>query len=287
VLLSVLSVAGVVVAAVLLIVIGTASPATPQPVRPLVAWDPPAIEIVLHPGATALVPATAMMAPGTPNADLWLTPSLATYVSVTPDAITVSQEGGTENLDVLFSVPQDTEPGTIEGALHLLSGKRTVARPLPITLDIWRLSSLSGHGTDLAFVSPPNWDITIVDSVVFLDDPALSSPIVPDCELADPPCRANDPPSITIHILENPTSLPLMEFVGAQFEGWFLGYHETLALTVDGTEAVVFSDVEAERPSLPMLAAFVDSGDSIVLITAHLADTENIFWQVLHSLQLE
>jgi len=62
--------------------------------------------------------------------------TLAPYVQVTPDAFASISPGQPVTVTVLVAVLEGTAPTTLNGAIHVRQGSRTIARPLPVVLDI-------------------------------------------------------------------------------------------------------------------------------------------------------
>lgn len=67
---------------------------------------------------------------------LWVVPELQPYVSVEPASFPVINAGETYEFTVTSEIPEGTFPGNWNGTIHFRDGKRTKAKPLPVSLEV-------------------------------------------------------------------------------------------------------------------------------------------------------
>lgn len=118
---------------VVLVVIVTYSPSVPA--KPAATWTPHQVYQYLEPGGEKSTTVTLSLDSSYKKKgplSMSVTPSLEQYVSIDPNPT----ESPLQVLTVTFTVPESAQYQTIEGTLHLKSGKSTVAKPLPITLEV-------------------------------------------------------------------------------------------------------------------------------------------------------
>lgn len=123
--------------------------------RPSIVWTADHITATVTPGESARqVQVTATFRSKIPPTTVSVVPALSPYVSVTPQSLPAMNAGSQQTFTLSFSAPSGTTLGTIEGTVHLRAGTSTIARPLPITLNVWP----SITGDEVAFAYPPEWE---------------------------------------------------------------------------------------------------------------------------------
>lgn len=105
--------------------------------KPPLRWTPDHVTVTLTPGETKELAVTVNASSNVPATGAQVVPSLAPYVSVFPGAGTAMTRGSQATFNLSVSVASGTPFQTIEGTLHLRSGSETIARPLPMTLNVW------------------------------------------------------------------------------------------------------------------------------------------------------
>lgn len=128
--------------------------AAPGTTTPPISWTPNHLVVTLTPGDSESIQATASFLRPVPAMTAGVVPALTPYISVSPAAITPMSAGSSQVFDLSFTIPEGTPFQTIEGTLHLRSEADTVARPLPITLNIWPEFSDATTGVSIGF--PPD-----------------------------------------------------------------------------------------------------------------------------------
>lgn len=104
---------------------------------PYIAWTPDHLAVTLSPGDTKNVSATLTAQSAVPSTTVEVVPALAPYLTVNPNSLPALAKGSHQTLQLAFTIPSGTPLGTVDGTVHLRQGSSTVARPLPITLNIW------------------------------------------------------------------------------------------------------------------------------------------------------
>ena len=101
---------------------------------PKIEWRVNELEVLLRPTQGTPIFAFFTSSESIDQVTLEVVPALENFVTVSPATIENVQAGVVNTVTLNFFVPAGTEPGTYEGVLHVRSGKRTVARPLKISL---------------------------------------------------------------------------------------------------------------------------------------------------------
>lgn len=252
-----------------------------------IKWTPSEIVVTLSPGETKTIDVTSTIRKSIQATTATLSPSLQSFVSVAPSGLPALSTGSQRTFQLRVSVPSTAALGTIDATLHLRSGTTTLARPLPITLNIWPTSQVQDSGAPFTFKYPAGWVVTQLGSEASFDDPAVSRSVTSSCGLTDPPCNGEDPPELTVSIRSNPTALPLIAFLSTIQDGWFLQYAELNSLLASGLDTLLVSDLTSPTPSIPILAAFIRvSNTDVLVITARKAQYAADLLQLLNSLQV-
>lgn len=105
-----------------------------------IVWSPEQVEKTLFIGSTALVNVSFVSKTSISQPTIFIVPEIEKFIKIrtAPQKIIV----GTENkVDLVLSIPADTPEGTYAGTIHVRDGKRTIAKPLPITLHVQRGSA--------------------------------------------------------------------------------------------------------------------------------------------------
>lgn len=101
--------------------------------KPSILWTPDHLNIDGNDTVSVTLSAQSPI----PATQVEIVPSLAPYISVSPEALPALAKGATQILQIAAKVPAGTPMNTLDGTLHLRSGRSTIARPLPIKLDLW------------------------------------------------------------------------------------------------------------------------------------------------------
>jgi hypothetical protein len=106
--------------------------------------------------------------------DIWVTPSLREYVSVDPDHFATIAAGETNGYTITLNTHQDDFPGWHEGTIHYRQGSRTIAKPVPVEMEIFYTNAVPYETTK--FISSTTADMldcanSSVSNLVFLGTP--------------------------------------------------------------------------------------------------------------------
>lgn len=122
-----------------------------KPKAPPINWTPD--HLSLDGNDTVTVTLTAQSA--IPATSLEFVPELAPYLTASPQSLPALAKGATQTIRIAANVPAGTPMDTIDGTLHVRAGSSTIARPLPVTFELW--PSLSDSENGLVVYYPPSW----------------------------------------------------------------------------------------------------------------------------------
>lgn len=136
----------------------------PKAGGPIISWEPSQVVVSVPAGAEHDVQVTATISEDIDAVIAELVPGLVQFVSVEPSSLPSLQAGLQQIFTITFRPPEDTTPTTIDGTLHIRKNFRTIARPLPITLNITEPEKvLSAKGLELTIPSTWSLDQTSLD----------------------------------------------------------------------------------------------------------------------------
>lgn len=124
----------------------------PSVAKPVATWSSPSVEQTLRVGELALATTTFTVSKDMQDVTAWVTPALAPYVTVWPASFASLVKGQTYELNVAFRIPDEAPIDTFDGTVQLRQGTTTVAKPLPVSLEI-------DYPFDIDLVVPANWYI--------------------------------------------------------------------------------------------------------------------------------
>jgi uncharacterized protein YfaP (DUF2135 family) len=127
---------------------------SPTAAVPKIDWAPAAVSETISVGRskTILVSFTSSE-PISGTAILQAVPALSPLIAAVPSSFQNLAAGATQTVEISLSAPEGTTPGTYDGVLHLRQGRRTLAKPLAMTL--------------VVEAAPPTLPVTIVGRVLF------------------------------------------------------------------------------------------------------------------------
>ncbi len=96
------------------------------------------------------------------NVNIFITPRLAQFVRVVPTTLPQISKDTKNTLELLFTIPDNIPTGAIGGTLQIKSGNKTIAQPLPITIDV---------------ISPQKAEEALLEFIV--DEFGTSTPTIP------------------------------------------------------------------------------------------------------------
>lgn len=146
--------------------------------NPSVAWTPSALSLEVGAGQSTAVEATFTPSVNATNVSVGVVPELAPYVSVSPSSFAIVEKGLSHTVTVTASASSTASLGLHEGTLHLKQGKKTLAKPLPIGVEVVWPTFLGGEELGFALQYPPGWvvDTRYANRVSFSNSDDLSLP---------------------------------------------------------------------------------------------------------------
>ncbi len=127
---------------------------------PLIEWTESPLTLSVAAGTATAASVEISVIQTLSNVQVSVDAVLAPFISVIPEAFNTLNSEATEKISLWVSVPADTPLGTYDGTIHLKQGKQTLARPLPIVLDVTELQAVA-EPTGLA---TPSRDRIVTDS---------------------------------------------------------------------------------------------------------------------------
>jgi murein DD-endopeptidase MepM/ murein hydrolase activator NlpD len=149
---------------------------------PTVKWTPASVNETVVAGESKIVPVSFTASENISNVVVRVVPELQPYVQVNPSTFGRITKGQTINFNVTISAPANTPPGAVvDGTLQLRQTQSTVAKPLPVTLQILA-SAETAPGTLIGqqggtVSGPGNTSLTVPTGAVATELPLLVGPI--------------------------------------------------------------------------------------------------------------
>lgn len=123
--------------------------------KPGATWTEDSFKRTVVAGTSETVTVSFELAKGGEDISLWVTPAIRPFVSVTPELIADVSNGESVSIDIAISVPTTTTPMSVSGTVHVRNGKRTIAKPLPIELEVvWQSQDNSAGGFSVTYPKP-------------------------------------------------------------------------------------------------------------------------------------
>lgn len=102
-----------------------------------ITWTPSSLIEAVGVGQSRPIAASFTSSSDLTNTTVSVVPELQPYIQVTPSILSGTLYRGTKTtLTVTFSVAPNATIGTYRGTIHLKSGKQTIAKPLPVTIQV-------------------------------------------------------------------------------------------------------------------------------------------------------
>lgn len=121
---------------------------------PVVTWSPGRSDMTVATGGTHTLSISGTSTRPLEAVRAEVTPALRPYITVTPQVVS-SAAGSSFQITIMVAVSENTDPGVVEGTLHLRDRSATVSRPFPIRLSIWRALTTPAAGVAVGY--PPEW----------------------------------------------------------------------------------------------------------------------------------
>jgi subtilisin family serine protease len=138
---------------------------------PPINWDTAPLYVHVVTGTSVEISVGYSSSEDIKDVSFWIDPKLARFITVNLQSSRAITRGH-NSFDLVVSAPRNARIGVHPGTLHIRSGKRTVARPLPISLTV----SAPTTSTVPDAVSYPSLDRIVADPATnsfFLIDEAL------------------------------------------------------------------------------------------------------------------
>jgi len=101
---------------------------------PTIRWTPERVSVNVFPGGTRTTTVSFVPGEDTGTVRVSLVPELQAIATASPEVFASLRAGVTETVMLTVRPPLEASVGTIDGALLLRSGSRTLAKPLPIVV---------------------------------------------------------------------------------------------------------------------------------------------------------
>lgn len=243
--------------------------------QPKISWSQKQLELILSPGETATRSLTFTSDQSLQNIVIEPVPELAPFLSIQPNTFANVPAGQPQSVRFTFSIPATATLGTYDGTVHVRLGSQTLPQTLKIHLDLWGVLT-SPLGFQVRY--PPQW--------LTVNETGGANLYKPESQTNLNSPEHYTPPTISIHVFDNPSGISLSDFASAQDDGWYAGYGNVSSLTVGDREAIFFSDADAITSREPALAVFIVVGDRVVLVVGEKASAA-IFSEVLDRLTFD
>lgn len=182
--------AGVILIAVILF-FPSSSPATS-----VIKWTPASITETISPGGSKVINVSFTSSEDIDNVTVRVVPELEPFIQVEPTSFSQIAIGQTVNLDIILSAGQDSPLGTFDGTVQLRAGSNTMAKPLPVEVNIGqRYSDPEGR---YSVMFPSDIEAEVVENSLVLKQPSGE--------------EGEEQPSLRFSIDPNPDGLTVEEY---------------------------------------------------------------------------
>ncbi len=221
-------------------------------VRPSVAWAPPSISLVVGAGQSTAVEATFIPSENASDVTVGVVPELATYVSVSPASFASVVKGVAYPVTVTASASSTAPLGLHEGTLHLKQGKKTLAKPLPIGVEVVWPTFLGAENLGFALQYPPGWVVSPDASGVRFSN-------------SEVPITFSDYAYFTVErdVNANPDALPISEWLSTVFSRGFPSPITGQPVTIAGRDAVRIEWFNVRTEA----ALFIDDSPDVIRVS--------------------
>src|SRR5258708_1380136 len=98
----------------------------------LLTWAPSTVSTEALSGTVTSMDIIVTSASALSNITVIVVPGLGSYISTSPSFFFSIPAGAPQHLRLQFQVPKGTSTSILDGTIHLVDGKRTIAHPLEI-----------------------------------------------------------------------------------------------------------------------------------------------------------
>jgi len=106
-----------------------------------VTWNPSSVVRNAYIGTVSSLQVTFTSGVTLTNVQVQVVPEIAPYVSTVPSAFETIQGGVPQSITISFSIPKGASTQALQGTIQLRSAGKTLARPLPVTLNFTPLTA--------------------------------------------------------------------------------------------------------------------------------------------------
>jgi hypothetical protein len=137
-----------------------ALPVSAEVVWPAVQWEPSLLSVDVGVGQSTAIEVTFTPSTNATNVSVEVVPELAPYVTVSPSSFPSVQEGINYAVTVTASAGSDAPLALYDGAIQLRQGNETLARPLPVSVEVVWPTFLGGEELGVVLQYPPGWYVS-------------------------------------------------------------------------------------------------------------------------------
>ena len=104
--------------------------------KPDISWQQSKLEITIREGETFSEDFGFITNRELSDVSIWITPEIEKFVIVRPANFSNIQAGSVVRIQTIFTIPEDLTPGIYDGTVHVRLKNRTVAKPLPVIINV-------------------------------------------------------------------------------------------------------------------------------------------------------
>ncbi len=204
---------------------------------PALAWLPAQVTVTMAPGDTKTIQATVTAQSAVKSTAALVAPALTPFLVASPSTVSGLGRGATQTFTLTFAVPTSTPFQTVTGTFHLDVGKTTIARPLPIVVNVGQPLS----GDHFTIWAPPSYTLTTFSSSTIV---LRISPPTPE------DAQEDSMGTMRIHVVPDPAALDPVAFYATKPEGFdWADLASAVSTTTAGSHTfVVYQDVADADP---------------------------------------
>src|SRR3989344_1796134 len=103
---------------------------------PKISWFPDKVNVIVFKGGTRSLEISFTSNTDINNPKIFIVPELKPYITIMPKSIGFIQGKKQISLKLTIFIPKGTPTGLINGTMHIKSGTKTIAKPLPISISV-------------------------------------------------------------------------------------------------------------------------------------------------------
>jgi len=110
--------------------------------NPHIIWLPEKLEINILQEGTRTADIVMRSSVDLHDVKIFVVPEISAYVNIAADSLNEINHNDLNNLKITINVPNGVPAGTIEGTIHILAGKKTISKPLPVLINVINVSDI-------------------------------------------------------------------------------------------------------------------------------------------------